>query len=54
MNEATRLILETEALIIAGNGMEAVTPLMELYIQEVKATLPLIGDYIRTKKHSVA
>lgn len=54
MNEATRLILETEALIIGGNGIEAITPLMEPYILEVKATLPHISNFVRAKKHETA
>ncbi|MCX6218839.1 response regulator [Spirosoma sp.] len=54
MDEATRLILETEALIIAGNGIEAITPLMESYVLEVKATLPHIGNFVRAKKNEIA
>ncbi|GAB4025508.1 hypothetical protein GCM10028773_51350 [Spirosoma koreense] len=46
MTEATRLILETEALVRARQGIDTIAPLIEQYIVEVKAALPAISQYL--------
>lgn len=48
MHEATRLILEAEALIRENKGIEDIQPLVEQYIREVKAVLPQLTQYIQT------
>lgn len=49
INEATRLILEAEALIRAKRGEEEVRPLIEQYMAEVWSTLPAIDQYVKTR-----
>ncbi|WP_246859552.1 ATP-binding protein [Spirosoma sp. KCTC 42546] len=48
MSEATRLILETEALIGAKKDFAAISPLVGQYIKEVETALPLIEQYVQT------
>uniref|UniRef100_UPI003B3A89AD response regulator n=1 Tax=Spirosoma sp. TaxID=1899569 RepID=UPI003B3A89AD len=54
MNEATRLILESEELIRSGKGKEAVAPLIAQYIAEVEAVLPAIRHYLTTNSKPTA
>ncbi len=50
MNEATRLILEIEALIREKKGIDDVAPLVEQYILQIEAILPLMSHYVETSQ----
>ncbi|GAB4040663.1 hypothetical protein GCM10028809_65530 [Spirosoma gilvum] len=53
MHEATRLILETEALIREKKGLVEVAPLVEQYIKEVQSIIPQMSQYIQTGLTSI-
>jgi CheY-like chemotaxis protein/HPt (histidine-containing phosphotransfer) domain-containing protein len=54
MGEATRLILEVEELTRHQKGIGAVGSLVEQYIQEVKAVLPAISQYVQASRSLIS